>query len=58
MLQIFALTIACIVLSGKTIKGFEKVDHGHYRTENFDQAKNKIYISVDAAISSYTITRY
>jgi hypothetical protein len=46
------------VLSGKTINGFEKVDHGHYRTENFEQAENKIYISVDAAISSYTITRY
>lgn len=46
------------VLSGKTIKGFEKVDHGHYRTSNFEEAENKIYLSVDAAISSYTITRY
>lgn len=46
------------VLSGRTITGFEKVDHGHYRTENFDSAQNKIYITVDAAVSSYTITRY
>lgn len=46
------------VLSGRTIRGFEKVDHGHYRTDNFDTAQNKIFISVDAAVSSYTITRY
>lgn len=46
------------VLSGRTITGFEKVDHGHYRTANFDTAQNKIYITVDAAVSSYTITRY
>lgn len=46
------------VLSGRTITGFEKVDHGHYRTSNFDTAQNKIYITVDAAVSSYTITRY
>lgn len=46
------------VLSGRTITGFEKIDHGHYRTANFDTAKNKIYITVDAAVSSYTITRY
>jgi len=46
------------VLSGRTISGFEKVDHGHYRTDNFDSAQNKIFITVDAAVSSYTITRY
>ncbi|PLW93976.1 MAG: hypothetical protein C0591_13530, partial [Marinilabiliales bacterium] len=46
------------VLSGRTITGFEKVDYGHYRTDNFDSAQNKIYITVDAAVSSYTITRY
>ena len=46
------------VLSGKSINGFEKLDHGHYKTENFDDAENKIYINVDAAVSSYTITRY
>ena len=46
------------VLSGKTIKGFEKIDHGNYRTSNFDTAKNKIYINLEAAVSSYTIIRY
>jgi len=46
------------VLSGKTIQGFERVERGHYRTENFENSKNKIFISVDAAVSSYTITRY
>ena len=30
------------VLSGKSISGFEKIDHGHYRTENFEEAENKI----------------
>jgi hypothetical protein len=46
------------VLSGKTITGFEKIDHGHYRTDNFDTAENKIFITMDAAVSSYKITRY
>ena len=46
------------VLSGKTITGFEKIDGGHYRTDNFDTAENKIFITMDAAVSSYTITRY
>jgi len=46
------------VFSGKTISGFEKVDNGHYRTSNFEEADNKIYITVDAAVSSYKITRY
>ncbi|NOX87215.1 MAG: hypothetical protein GXO86_14870 [Chlorobi bacterium] len=46
------------VLSGKTIHGFEKIERGHYRTENFEESKNKIFIVVDAAVSSYTITRY
>ena len=46
------------VLSGKSINGFEKVENGHYRTSNFAEAENKIYIEVDAAVSSYDITRY
>ena len=46
------------VLSGKTISGFEKMEHGHYRTDNFDTAVNKIFIEVDAAVSSYEINRY
>jgi len=46
------------VLSGKSISGFEKIDHGHYRTENFDEAENKIYLVVETAVSSYSIIRY
>lgn len=46
------------VLSGRSIHGFEKLEHGHYQTDNFAEAENKIYIEVDAAVSSYSITRY
>lgn len=46
------------VLSGKTIRGFEKIDHGHYRTKNFNDSENKIYLVVDAAISSCSVIRY
>ena len=46
------------VLSGKSIKGFKKLDHGHYQTENFTEAENKVYIKVDAAISSTAFIRY
>lgn len=46
------------VLSGKSISGFKKVDHGHYQTENFDEAANKIYVDVETAVSSYSIIRY
>lgn len=46
------------VLSGRDITGFEKVEHGHYKTDNFDSATHKIFINVDAAVSSYSITRY
>jgi hypothetical protein len=46
------------VLSGKSISGFKKIEHGLYRTENFENAENKIYIDVDAAVSSYSIIRY
>jgi len=46
------------VLSGKNIVGFEKVDHGHYITDNYDEAENKIFIVVETAVSSYSIIRY
>ncbi len=46
------------VLSGRTITGFEKIDHGLYRTQNFDQAESKIYMEVNAAVSNYSIKRY
>ena len=46
------------VLSGKNISGFEKVDRGHYITDNYDEATNRIYIVVETAVSSYSIIRY
>jgi len=46
------------VLSGKQLPGFNKVSNGHYRTGNFDTARNKIYLNVDAAVSSFRIERY
>lgn len=46
------------VLSGRDINGFKKIDHGHYKTDNFGDASHKIFINIDAAVSSYSITRY
>ena len=46
------------VLSGKHLPGFQKVSSGHYQTENYDTAKNKIHLNVDAAVSSFRIIRY
>jgi len=46
------------VLSGKNIKGFEKIERGKYRTKDFEEATNKIYIDAEAAVSSFTIIRY
>ncbi len=46
------------VLSGKSFPGFEKTENGHYQTENYNSAKNKIHLEVDAAVSSFHIERY
>ena len=46
------------VLSGKHMPGFVKISSGHYQTENYDTAKNKIHLNVDAAVSSFRIIRY
>jgi len=46
------------VLTDRNLEGFEKTDRGHYRTSNFDETQNKIYINVEAAVSSYSIIRY
>jgi hypothetical protein len=46
------------VLSGKQLLGFKKVSNGHYQTENYKTAKNKIHLNVDAAVSSFRIERY
>ncbi len=46
------------VLSNKNIPGFDKMGRGHYRTSNYDTARQKIHVNIDAAVSSYTILRY
>lgn len=46
------------VLTDRNLQGFEKIERGHYLTSNFDEAKNKIYLNVEAAVSSYSIVRY
>jgi len=46
------------VFSGKKLDGFEKLDHGHYQTPNFNTAANKVYLEINAAVSSYSIIRY
>ncbi|MBE0650203.1 MAG: hypothetical protein IH595_05115 [Bacteroidales bacterium] len=46
------------VLSDKNMSGFHKLGDGHYQTDNYDSAKNKIHLNIDAAVSSFTIIRY
>ena len=46
------------VLTDRNLEGFEKTERGHYRTANFEEAENKIYLNVEAAVSSYSIVRY
>lgn len=45
-------------LSGKRIRGFEKISSNHYQTADFDTAKKKIYIDVKAGVSSVRVYRY
>lgn len=46
------------VLSSKNLYGFDKYEKHTYRTPNFSMSENKIYINIDAAISSLNIRRY
>ena len=45
-------------LSSKHLEDFDKVEKGHYVTENLDSAACKIVIDIDAGVSSFRITRY
>ena len=45
-------------LVSKNFSGFDKHKKGVYRTQNFDDNPKKIYINIDAAISSLKIRRY
>ncbi|MCF8218258.1 MAG: DUF5668 domain-containing protein [Bacteroidales bacterium] len=46
------------VLSGKNMDGFKKESSGLYLTPGYEDAKNKIDIVVEAAISNFEIKRY
>ena len=45
-------------LTNKHFEGFNKISSGFYRTDNFDNAANKIYLSFDTGVSSIRVTRY
>ncbi|MFA8300003.1 MAG: LiaI-LiaF-like domain-containing protein [Hyphomicrobiales bacterium] len=46
------------ILSKKQFDDFEKVSTGVYKSDNFDNSENKVYINFDAAISKIKIKRY
>lgn len=50
--------IADAVLSHKNFKGFKKIDSNKFRTENFEQSENKIFIELNCGVSSINIQRY
>ncbi len=45
-------------LSSKTFDGFTRIKRGLYQTDNFEDAKNKVYINIDAAITNLSVIRY
>lgn len=47
-----------VSLSSKKFSGFKRISSDLFRTENFEKAKNKIYIRIDAGVSSIKVNRY
>jgi hypothetical protein len=47
-----------VALSSKDFHEFTEINKDLYRTENFDTAKNKVYIRIDAGVSSIDVRRY
>jgi hypothetical protein len=45
-------------LSSRNLDGFTKIERNVWRTPNFDSSKQKIMITLDAAISSLDVERY
>jgi hypothetical protein len=45
-------------LVDKDLPGFRKEKSNIFKTENFNDSPNKIYITIDAAISSFRVIRY
>lgn len=46
------------VLSSRDLPGFDRIERHLYRTSNFNTAKIKSYIDVDAAVSSLNVEKY
>ncbi|MBP6976848.1 MAG: DUF5668 domain-containing protein [Bacteroidales bacterium] len=46
------------VLSSRNMEGFHKIRDHIFQTEDFSTATHKIYITIDAAVSSLSINRY
>jgi hypothetical protein len=46
------------ILSSNELDGFIKIKKGLYQTPDFNSSSNKIYIEVDAAITSLKVKRY
>ena len=46
------------VLSNRHFNGFNKISSGLFRTGNFDDASNKIYLSFNTGVSSIRVDRY
>jgi hypothetical protein len=47
-----------VSLSSKHFDGFKSIESDLFRTDNFENAKKKIYISIDSGVSSIKVTRY
>ncbi len=45
-------------LTRKSFRGFTKLDSGVYRTDNFETARKKIYIDINAGVSNVSVRRY
>jgi hypothetical protein len=45
-------------VSSKHLSGFQAAGSGVYRTDNFDSSDHKIFMRVDAGVSSIGVTRY
>ena len=46
------------ILSSKNFSGFSRIEKGLYQTDNFETAKNKVYIDIEAAVTSLRVRRY
>ena len=49
---------ADVTLSSKDFDGFRKINSSVYRTDNFEEAKKKIYLRIKSGVSSVKVSRY